>query len=320
MEKRKTNILKEKFFNIKTLLAFVASFAIIYFLLTKLDFNELLKILKNANIFYILLSLIIYFTVFPILALRWQILLKNVGLKKKLKDLNEIIMMQWFANCIVPAKLGDLYKGYLMRKNYNFPISKTLGTIFVERFIDIVFLSILMIISVYVSFSGKFPPIIITPLKILVILILILIIAIFVMSKKKRKIKKMLPENIKRIFHLFERGVSKSLRLKDVPLVGFYSFMQWFTQIIVVYFIALAINLKISFSLVMFITLASALVTAIPLTPAGLGLSELTIAGILVMFDIEKTMAISAALLIRVITYGCLLVVGGIVYALSSKK
>jgi uncharacterized membrane protein YbhN (UPF0104 family) len=82
MEKRKTNLLKEKFFNTKTLLAFIASFVILYFLFTKLDFPELIKILKNANIFYLLLSLIIYFTVFPILALRWQILLKNVGLKK----------------------------------------------------------------------------------------------------------------------------------------------------------------------------------------------------------------------------------------------
>jgi len=314
------NLLKEKFFNIKTLLAFIASFAMLYFLFTKLDFPELIKILKNANILYVLLALVIYFTVFPIIALRWQILLRNVGLKKKLKDLSEIIMIQWFVNCLVPAKLGDLYKGYIVKKNYNFPISKTIGTIFVERLIDIIFLTVLMVISVWISFEGVFPKVIILPLKILVVILIIIIVLVFIMIKKKKRIIKILPKKIRKIFHLFERGVSRSIKYKDLPIICIYSLLQWLTQIMAFYLIAIGIKLNVSFFLIVFITLATALITAVPLTPAGLGLSELTIAGILVLVNIDKTLAISSAFLIRFITYWCLILVGGIVYIKSSKK
>jgi len=314
------NILKEKFFNIKTLLSFILGFGVLYLLFTKVDFPELFKIIKNINLFYFLPALIIYFTVFPILALRWQILLKNAGLKKKLKDLSEIIMLQWFANCIVPAKLGDLYKGYLVRKNYNFPISKTIGTIFVERLIDIIFLVILLAIPIFTIFGGIFPPIIIIPFEVLVVIIVILLIAIFLIKKYRKRVIKIVPEKLKKAVHLFERGISKSLKLKDIPLILVYSFLQWFTQIITVYLIFFSINLKISFALAMFIALTSALITIIPLTPAGMGISELAIAGILVMFGIEKNLAISASILVRFITYWCLVLVGGITYMLSSKK
>src|SRR3712207_7067169 len=30
--------------------------------------------------------------------------------------ISEIVMLSWFANCIVPAKLGDAYRAYLLKR------------------------------------------------------------------------------------------------------------------------------------------------------------------------------------------------------------
>jgi len=313
-------LFKEKILNKKTLLSLLVGFIVLYFLLTKLDFAELLNIIKNINIFYFILSLFISFSVFPLLALRWQVLLRNVGLKKRVRDLNEIVFLSNFINCIVPAKAGELYRAYLIKKNYRFSMSKTIGTIFVERLIDMAFLIALMIISIEVVFRGVFPAIVITPVKILLILTIIFIILAFVMKHQRKRIMKILPKKIKKIFGNFERGISGCLRWRDMPLIGSYSVLRWFIQIMSFYFIILAINLKISFFLIVFITLASALITLIPITPGGLGMGELAIAGILVMFSVEKNLAISASILIRFIGYWCVVLVGSIVYMLSSKK
>ncbi|MBE0524137.1 MAG: hypothetical protein IBX40_07385 [Methanosarcinales archaeon] len=31
-------------------------------------------------------------------------------------------MLSWFANSIIPAKMGDVYRGYLARKSWGVPI------------------------------------------------------------------------------------------------------------------------------------------------------------------------------------------------------
>ena len=45
----------------------------------------------------------------------------------QLRDATEILFLSWFVNCLVPAKLGDLYRAYLLRANYGASISRTVG-------------------------------------------------------------------------------------------------------------------------------------------------------------------------------------------------
>ena len=45
-------------------------------------------------------------------------------------------------NCLVPAKLGDLYRAYLLRANYAASLSRTVGTVFVERIADIIIIAL----------------------------------------------------------------------------------------------------------------------------------------------------------------------------------
>ena len=40
-------------------------------------------------------------------------------------------------NCLVPAKLGDLYRAYLLKINTTVSLSRTFGTVFIERILDL---------------------------------------------------------------------------------------------------------------------------------------------------------------------------------------
>ncbi len=50
----------------------------------------------------------------------------------------EILFLSWFVNCLVPAKLGDLYRAWLLKGNYGGSASRTVGTVFIERIADII--------------------------------------------------------------------------------------------------------------------------------------------------------------------------------------
>ena len=41
----------------------------------------------------------------------------HVGTRVRYGDATEILFLSWFVNCLVPAKLGDLYRAYLLRGN-----------------------------------------------------------------------------------------------------------------------------------------------------------------------------------------------------------
>ena len=79
----------------------------------------------------------------------------------------------------------------------------------------------------------------------------------------------------------------------------------------------------------MFVALAAALMTTLPLTPAGLGFAEGAIVGVLLLaaqaglapgVDAQGHVATAVALLDRGISYWSLIVVGLVVYPLSRRK
>jgi glycosyltransferase 2 family protein len=78
---------------------------------------------------------------------------------------------------------------------------------------------------------------------------------------------------------------------------------------------------------IVFVALAAALMTTLPLTPAGLGFAEGAIVGIFVLASkaglapgVDEHTAASIALLDRGISYWSLIAVGLIVYPLSRRK
>ena len=77
----------------------------------------------------------------------------------------------------------------------------------------------------------------------------------------------------------------------------------------------------------LFVALAAALLTTLPVTPAGLGFVETSIVGILILAanfglapGVNENVATSVAILDRVISYWSLIVVGSILYVITRKR
>jgi Lysylphosphatidylglycerol synthase TM region len=60
-------------------------------------------------------ALLAYYASFPIRGYRWRRLLAAAGMETSNRDATEILFLSWFVNCLVPAKLGDVYRAYRRR-------------------------------------------------------------------------------------------------------------------------------------------------------------------------------------------------------------
>ena len=136
----------------KTILSFAVSAGIVFYfvLAAHLDVGQVWKRIKSADPKYIVLALAVYYGSFFIRGLRWRLLLSKAGLRATLKGVTlgrliEMILLSWFVNCLVPAKMGDAYRAYLLKNETGADMSLTLGTVVGERIADVLALVILLV-------------------------------------------------------------------------------------------------------------------------------------------------------------------------------
>ena len=123
------------------------------------DFNlRLPSEILAANPVLLLVAFVVFYTGFPLRGYRWALLIRATGYPLKTKDSTEIIFLSWFVNCLVPAKLGDIYRAYLLKLNAGVSISRTLGTIVIERVLDLFAIVVLGLAAGFISFRGSSRP------------------------------------------------------------------------------------------------------------------------------------------------------------------
>lgn len=303
-----------------TILSFILVLAILIFLISKVNINEITNYLKNINITYYILGLIVFYISFIPRGIRWSTLLKNIGIKKKTKEVTEIYFLSWFANLIVPAKLGDLYRSYLFKKNYDHSKSKILGTVFIERVIDVIFLIIFLTLSGLIIFKNKFSETLQNTLLVAYILLIVIIIAFILIKKLRTRLTNILPERFKHVIIEFEESASKCVTKNNIISLIIITIIYWILEASTLYFAAISLGITLSFPTIIFVTLVAALISTIPLTPSGAGFAEAGVTGVLVAVGLNYDIALIIALIHRSIDYWSGLIIGSIIYAKSKLK
>jgi glycosyltransferase 2 family protein len=328
--------LSRRFFKPRTLLSFALGFAILAFLFTRvqIDVGAILDWVRQANPALLLLAFLAFYATFPVRALRWRRLLDNVELSTHEEGghrigvpvLAEIIFLGWFANCIVPAKLGDAYRAYLLKLNAGVSFSTTIGTILAERIIDVVVLFLLMLAATGLSFGRAIPFEVLLLMQIGFGLVVLVVVGVISMRRLRPFVERLLPARLHAQYGRFEHGTLNSFR--GIPALVALSGVAWAGEVLRLYLVTLSLGLGgIAQSVIVFVALAAALMTTLPLTPAGLGFAEGAIVGVLLLAaraglapGVDEHAAASIALLDRGISYWSLIAVGLIVYPLSRRK
>lgn len=315
--------LRERFLRPRTLISFLFAIAIIVFLLTQVQIDPVKtwQTVTSANLLLVLLAFLVYYASFPVRGLRWRILLRNAGSKGRLRviDLTEIVYLSWFANCIVPAKLGDIYRGYLLKTSEGVTLSRTLGTILAERILDLLVLIVMMSLAGWWAFQGRLPDEVLFAFQAGLVLAALAVAGLVGMRLFGGLFRQLIPERFRDTYVRFEEGVL--LSFKRLPILVALTLITWFSEVGRVYFVVLALGWQLDFGLITFIALLEAVLTTLPLTPAGLGFVEAGIAGVLLFAvpGMAPEAAASVAIIDRLISYFSLIFFGVILFVFSKK-
>jgi uncharacterized protein (TIRG00374 family) len=276
--------------------------------------------IRQANLFIYVAALLVYYASFVVRSIRWHVLLGNAGEERPSRSLVGIVITSFFVNCVVPAKMGDIYRAYLAKQKLDVPVSKALGTIIAERLMDLIVLMTLLLAAGAIVFRTKAPGILIPYVVIGVAVCLAGVGVILVMrAGRGQRILRLLPEAV---FHRYE-----SLRLGTVdsfarlPTLLGLTVLVWAAEGTRLGLVVLSLHLvgvHLGPSQFLLIALVAALLTTVPFLPGGLGLVEAGMIGVLITVGgVTNSSAVSITLLDRSISYASLVVVGFVIFVLT---
>jgi uncharacterized protein (TIRG00374 family) len=288
--------------------------------------EELPPTIVTASPGLLLLAFLAFYAGFPIRGYRWALLVRGTGFPLKARDATEIIFVSWLVNCLVPAKLGDVYRAWLLKINSTVSLSRTFGTVFIERVLDLFAIVTLALAAGFWSFREGLP----TPVQILfaigVGVVVLLAGGLLTMRNFGRRVITALPlpHRVLEFYDRFEEGVFSAAGLRALPRLVFLTGLIWTSEALRLYLVVQAFgfeDVRLGISGAFFVALVASLLTAVPLTPAGIGFVETGIVGVLtIAYGVPQTEAVTIALVDRAISVLSIIILGSIAYAVSPKR
>lgn len=313
----------------QTIVSFLIAFALIFFIFRNLDlqFGDIWRNIRNSNPVYILLGFAVYYGSFPLRALRWRKLMDNAGISLDyaetmpgLRVLSEMYVLSWFVNCLVPAKLGDAYRGYLLKKHAGPSFSRTVGTIFAERVMDVFALVGLLVLASLFVFHGTVPASIRVPVITGIVLVGVGLIGLASLHLFGAQLGRLVPARVRPIYERTADGLTTSLRGPGMPAATALTAIVWLLEGARMFFVAAAFGVDLTPASATLVALLASLLTVVPITPAGLGVVEGGTIIALRLLSVGDADAGSIAIMDRIIAYWSVIVFGGVLYLVSRRK
>ncbi len=324
----------KRFGDWRTIASFAFAVLILGFAASKVNWPATWTVLKHANIGLFVLAFVAYYISFPIRTHRWRRLMHNSNhgaLRDKIDhyptwDLTQILYLSWFANVIIPAKLGDVYRAYLARRWIGVSLSRTVGNVLAERILDLIVLFPLLMVAAFLTFQAKLFSSGDDAIKYALLgalaLSIIAAAVLTIMWRAGESVLRVLPHRFHDVYQHFRHGAVSSFG-KDLPSLFGQTVVIWLLEGARLTCILAALGLltagKVGPAAAIFLALGSSVITTLPLTPGGLGVVEAFIPTVLVVLGIKFSTGVAVALLDRIISYLSIAVFGFILYVFSDK-
>jgi len=298
---------------------FVLMLLFLYLAFNNIDFAEVINILKNISIFWFLVYILVWFFSHVTRAYRWKIIIHSVKENTSILNLFGAIMVGYGVNCIIP-RLGELYRGLFLGKWENISRSSMVGTIVLERVIDILVLGFSVLISVAIYSGNLYEDV--TWLKSTLYfgfaLIFLMVAFLFLIVKFKEKFynailkfvgkfSKKIANGLGRIFHLLTDGFASLKGSKNfisvILLSATIMILYGLTAYIGFYILHMDKIQPVDFSMAWIVMTISAFGVIIP-TPGATGSYHLIVISVLIgLFNFSNEISGAFALLTHAITY-----------------
>jgi glycosyltransferase 2 family protein len=298
----------------KIILGLLVSVGLILFLLYKIDIQAVEKSISHFKFNLLWLVVVQYLFGIGLRCHRWQLLLKQ---RKKVNNglVFRAYMIGYMINNLLPAKVGELARMEYVKRRKGMGRSFLLGTIFIERLIDV--LIVLIIFALSVIFSQTIRNAVHENQWILYCIAVILIISFVLMLK---------PSSFNRFLHLipqkyrkrFETGVTSftdaAKFIKNGKLilsVSISSIMIWCLTLLSAFTILWGLGIILPIHAYLFLIAAGVLSVVIPSTSGGIGVYHAVATAALILFNVAPDKALAYAVIAHGVDFVPGVMIGG---------
>ena len=295
----------------------IVLFAVVVYLLMGIyaDFGKLSLAMKDFRWTFLFVLFILTTINYLFRFLKWDFFLKKAGVYLNLKD-NLFVFFSGLSMIITPGKIGEIWKGWLIKDINGAELSKTVPVVIVERITDVLGLAILSLFGILYYNEGIY-----------LILALFLIFLGFLTAVKSKTISNRIismlehkmgkyAENIKTMHKTFEA----TMEPKGLIGMSLLSAFAWFFECLGMYLVILGFKESIDMTLATFIFSFASLAGAVSMIPGGLGVAEATISGLLQFFGLTVAISVGIAIIVRFGTLWYGAIMGVSVYLLFKKE
>ncbi len=292
---------------------------------TGFNFRSLWDAAKGVNPWYLLASVVINLGIYIIRALRWRYLMDPVKKRVKLSHLYSATMIGFMANNLLPARLGEIVRAYVIGRRESVPKSSAFATIVVERVFDSisVFVMLLVVLALMPqSLSGGHLAETIRRTRTVSLIGGIVLVAFLavLMSRREslmnisgavlRRVSSKLAEKATGLIDKFVHGLSVIKRPRLLVPIILLSAIHWGILWMPVYIIfkGYGLNLGVWASAFTFVVIAFAV--ALPSTPGFIGTFQVAVAAALVVLGVQKEEAVAISIVMWAMGYIPVVIVG----------
>jgi uncharacterized protein (TIRG00374 family) len=280
-------------------------------------FQDVLTGLKAVRYVYVLPAVLIFFLMQVLRSWRWGIILSPI-VKLDQLSLFSITSIGFLAIVALPARLGELARPYLITKKSQIKMTAALGTVFIERILDI--LTVLFILMI-VLFLAPLPAWLVEGAKIFSVAIILLFALITLLIFKREPFTKIVNYFINKLPAGFATRITPlvdhfidgfAVMTNPIQLLAviFLSAFIWFIDGIAIYFLFLAFSLPLSPVAAFVLMIVLVVGIAIPAAPGFVGNWHYFCIMGLSLYGINKVDALTFAVVYHFLSIGVLILLG----------
>ncbi len=230
---------------------------------------------------------------------KWHYYLRHLGERPGFR-VSLGVFLSGLSMPVTPAKLGEAYKAYLLKRRHDTAAGATVAVVFAERVTDLLALLLLAAIGASGLRYGAS----------LLIPVCVLLLGLILLLRYRKLCLKLIEQServplLRRLAISFRPGYQAAYSLfglRPLALALILSTISWFFECLALYYILVGFDAPLSLPASTFIFSFSSLLGAVSLLPGGLVIAEGSFSGLMLYFGSGRQVAAAATILIRFAT------------------
>ena len=299
-------------------LGILISLVCLTLVLWRIDYREVLNALAQANYAWLIPAVLPFAATIACKVLRWQLLFPGDHSRIRRSKLLSALMISYALNTILPARLGEVARAYVIGESENVSKSLAFSTIVVEKVLDV--LTLLLLLVLLLPFV-PLPSWIQQSALVMAPVFLCLFAIILAVAYRRKRTLAVVRYFVERVPRLDAERLLASLEsalsgfdalgsLRTNLLLWGWSIAVWATSGLFMLFVMFAFHIDAPPAAAFLLLCVTSLGMTVPSSPGYIGVYHWLVVSTLQIFGVERELALSFAFAVHALTFVPLTLIG----------